>query len=273
MNNFKLVVLDLDGTSCESLGDFVDVNIEPIKEVIKKGIRLIFATGRPIKAKFNKIDMFGYQENHSVGIGFNGAVIYDYIKNEEIISFPLDKEKASKVFDLLKLPVNKDCILCAYTTNDDICYITKSLDESIDLKLESSLFEKEAILYNDGMEMFDCYKILVFNANEEFKKQVQEIGLEIAWSPQAKAGEITRKGVNKKLALQYIAEKYKIDQSEIIAMGDGENDVAMLEYVGLSIAPTNACDDAKKAANLISDYSNIEGFVAHELKKYVLNEN
>ncbi|ASP28657.1 HAD family hydrolase [Spiroplasma corruscae] len=271
MNKFKLVVLDLDGTTCEFLGAFVDSNIQPIKDVIENKINVVFATGRPIKAKFNRLDIFGFNKYHSLGIGFNGALIYDLIKKEELISFPLDKIKAKAVFELLKLSENKDCVLCAYTIEDDLCYVTKSAEEFEDIKLESVLFEKPALIYNDECQMYDCYKILVFNANSKFKKQVEEIGLEIAWSEQSLAGEITRKGVNKRLALEYIANHLKIKPEEIIAMGDGENDVAMLGYAGLSISPTNACDNAKNNAKVVSHYSNLEGFVGIELKKYVLN--
>ncbi|AKU80213.1 Cof-type HAD-IIB family hydrolase [Spiroplasma turonicum] len=273
MSNYKMVVLDLDGTTCLPLDNIVESNIEPIKQVIKKGVRVVFATGRPIKAKFNNLEKFEFSELHSIGIGFNGATIYDLLNKKEIAAFPLEKEKATKVFNLLKKPEFKECILCAYTVQDDITYVTKKIEESKDLEFESKLFEKPATIYDDSYEMFDCYKILVFNANEEFKQEVINIGLEIAWSKQSLSGEITRKGVNKKLAVEYLSNMFKVDPINILAMGDGENDVEMLKYAGLSIAPKNACDNAKSNAKVVSEFKDADGVVGIELNNYILKED
>ena len=55
----------------------------------------------------------------------------------------------------------------------------------------------------------------------------------------------------------------------MIAIGDGENDVEMLEFAGLGIAMENAKDDVKSFANDITTSNNHDG-VANAIEKYIL---
>ncbi len=44
-----------------------------------------------------------------------------------------------------------------------------------------------------------------------------------------------------------------IDRSETMAFGDGENDIAMLEYVGIGVAMGNGKEAVKEAADYVTD--------------------
>ena len=61
--------------------------------------------------------------------------------------------------------------------------------------------------------------------------------------------EIVKKGIKKSEAIKVVMEKYDIKQNEVMAIGDGENDVEMLSFAGLGIAMENAMDDVKEFAN------------------------
>ena len=60
-----------------------------------------------------------------------------------------------------------------------------------------------------------------------------------------------------------------IAQDEIMAIGDNENDLSMIEYAGLGVAMGNAIPLVKEAANVITT-TNDEHGVAEAIKKYVL---
>ena len=64
-------------------------------------------------------------------------------------------------------------------------------------------------------------------------------------------------------------EKYHIQQDEVMAIGDGENDIEMLDFAGLGIAMENASDFVKGFANDVTTSNNHDG-VANAIEKYIL---
>lgn len=123
MSKIKLIALDMDGTVCAFNQGIHVTNIMPIIKAQKMGVRVVFATGRPVltslpEALKVKIDYF-----QQYFIGFNGACIYD-IKRKQIVHqqtlsalqvnflFKLAKEYQKKLWcyidDLTKVIVNFD---------------------------------------------------------------------------------------------------------------------------------------------------------------------
>ena len=62
---------------------------------------------------------------------------------------------------------------------------------------------------------------------------------------------------------------YQIKQEEVMAMGDGENDIEMLKFAGWGVAMKNAREDVKKVANVVTTSNNEDG-VAKAIEKYIL---
>lgn len=65
--------------------------------------------------------------------------------------------------------------------------------------------------------------------------------------------EITAKNVNKATAIEEIIDRWGYTMDEVIAFGDGYNDVEMLKHSGLGVAMGNGCDEAKVAADYVAD--------------------
>ncbi|HRU41225.1 MAG TPA: HAD-IIB family hydrolase, partial [Candidatus Diapherotrites archaeon] len=81
--------------------------------------------------------------------------------------------------------------------------------------------------------------------------------------------EVMNKGVNKGNAVRILAQMYGINREEIIAIGDNENDISMIEYAGLGIAMGNAEELLKRAADHVTgDYQ--EDGVAEAIEKFIL---
>lgn len=83
--------------------------------------------------------------------------------------------------------------------------------------------------------------------------------------------EFFNKKVSKAIVLQKICEIYGTQPQKVIAMGDGTNDISMLQFAGLGIAMKNAPDNVKQAADSISEYNNDDSGVARELVKLGLS--
>ena len=81
--------------------------------------------------------------------------------------------------------------------------------------------------------------------------------------------EINAPGVTKGSALLALAEHLGLARSQLMAMGDSGNDLAMLQAAGLGIAMGNATEEVKAAADAVSTDNNHDG-VAVAIEKYVL---
>ena len=78
-------------------------------------------------------------------------------------------------------------------------------------------------------------------------------------------------GIDKGNGLRSLAEILGIDVKDTIAVGDNYNDISMLKTAGLSIAVSNAVDDAKKAAHYVTEADNNKGAVAELIEKFIIN--
>src|SRR5699024_6596600 len=79
--------------------------------------------------------------------------------------------------------------------------------------------------------------------------------------------EIIKSGNHKAAGLQKVADYYHIPKERIIAFGDGDNDLEMIEYAGYGIAMNNAIPELKAIANDITD-TNEENGVATYLQQF-----
>lgn len=83
--------------------------------------------------------------------------------------------------------------------------------------------------------------------------------------------EIVNAKVNKGEALRFVAEHFGIKREEVMAIGDSNNDIAMLEYAGIGIAMGNAKPRVLEVADAITA-TNAKDGVAEAIKKYILAE-
>ena len=74
-------------------------------------------------------------------------------------------------------------------------------------------------------------------------------------------------GIDKALSLAVLLKEIGVAREEVIAIGDGYNDLSMIRFAGLGIAMGNAQEPVKKAADYIT-LSNEEDGVAEAIKKF-----
>jgi Cof subfamily protein (haloacid dehalogenase superfamily) len=84
--------------------------------------------------------------------------------------------------------------------------------------------------------------------------------------------EVLNKQAHKGAAVKNLAEHLGIKQEEVMAIGDNENDLTMVEYAGIGVAMANATENVKNAADVLTA-SNEEDGVAEVINKYVLANN
>ena len=83
--------------------------------------------------------------------------------------------------------------------------------------------------------------------------------------------EVMARGVDKGAAIAGLIERLGLEREDVIACGDGLNDLSMIRYAGLGVAMANAQPEVKEAADVVT-LSNDEDGVAAAVERYLLNE-
>ena len=102
------------------------------------------------------------------------------------------------------------------------------------------------------------------------KQRIKEFGNLIISDSMGTKLEINAPGVNKGMGLIQLGRLLGIEREEIMACGDGNNDLMMLKEVGFGVAMANGADEVKEVADYIT-LSNEEDGVAAAIEKFVLN--
>ena len=103
------------------------------------------------------------------------------------------------------------------------------------------------------------YQAIVFEQKEYVQRLVNQLsGCKMSgWNPYA--FDIIPKSGGKVKGIQKILQHFHIRQSEIMAFGDGENDVDMLRYANIGVAMGNADDAVKQQADYVTAHVDLDG--------------
>ena len=275
MNNYKLIVTDMDGTVLGGDHKITEENMRALREADERGVKVVFATGRFHDSAKEHVT---FLEEVMPIVSSNGAIIKHPITNEVLYCNSIDKDISLKIVETLD---NLDLSYQIYTDNE-ILQKYKTEEEKIKMQdfIKNTFSDKTEIIFKkDLKEDIKDLNILKFNVVDferpllmkEARKEVEKIeGLEVtsSWNDNV---EIMNAGSSKGSAVKFLCELLNIDKEEIIAFGDNYNDISMLEYVGMGVAMGNAEEDVKKIASYITD-SNIESGVAKAIDDLVLEK-
>jgi HAD superfamily hydrolase (TIGR01484 family) len=104
---------------------------------------------------------------------------------------------------------------------------------------------------------------------EEFVALAENVGLQgtnyfIGWTAWL---DLAPDGVSKASALAEVAERLGVAQQDVLAIGDGRNDVAMLEWAGRGVAMGQSPLEVQEAADDVTETVHNDG-VALELNRW-----
>ncbi|AUF83776.1 Cof-type HAD-IIB family hydrolase [Mesoplasma syrphidae] len=270
MNNIKLLVLDMDGTSYYKMGEIVPDNIEPIKKAQDQGVGVMFVTGRPVLAKQNNLEGHGLVRNHAIIAGCNGACIYDLQQQKVLASNPIDAKDAQYVFELAKQPEFAGTQIWGYV--DDLKNVVVQYRNDKMYFGEAEFFDGKIQQYDEVSKNFDFkfFKLLALGAKPGFVQKLREqTNLEIASGDDVVA-EINATGINKRFALDWFSEYLNIPIANMMAVGDGMNDYSMIKHAGIGVAMSNSVQNIKDIADLYIDIHGHDAAVKHLIEKYIL---
>lgn len=240
MENYKAIVLDLDGTLLKRDETISTRNKEFLLEQKERGVKIILATGRPIMMALK------YHEELQLDtplICLNGAVIYDRLQQMVLHQSMI---RNSDVYEVYNVVSNDANVLISHTPKSNyqiINTIGNDLLEQYPIK-RVNVFPN---FYEPILKLSVHFKN-VSSASYALAKLLSSF--EIAnWGD---SFEITKKSVTKWYGLKKVLKHYHYLPQEVIAFGDGPNDVEMLKNVGVGVAMENGRFMAKKVAKYLT---------------------
>ena len=273
-NKYKMVVMDMDYTLLNKQKEVSSRNKEALADAMKKGVHLVAATGRIYSSARFYTRLLGM---NTPIIASNGAIIKDDYTNKVMFQSILLDEIALEMIKLCR----KNGLYC-HLYSEDAVYTEKIINISQKYEEWNQTLKKEDRINVKVVESLEKTveeergKILKAVVVDDDEKKLASIRNEIMSTEKVSVSqslkdnlEVMNKGINKGNAIRILGEIYGINREEIIAIGDNENDISMIEYAGLGIAMGNAVDTLKERADYITGNYDEDG-VAQAIEKFVL---
>ena len=239
--NTKIVFFDIDGTLIPFGENVLPLSTKrSIKKLREKGIKTFVATGKSLAqlsaTKVMEAEFDGF-------LTLNGQLCYD---NEFKLFFanPIDSgemEVLEKVFNAKKIPFS--------LVGEFSRYINYVNDVVINRQTETN----SQIPSVDEYRGEKIYQITAYvsKRERELLEGVLDLCTITSWAPDAV--DIIAKGGGKLNAIKKILEINNVDIKDTMAFGDAENDLLMIENVGVGVAMGNGSDKLKRKANYVTD--------------------
>lgn len=253
----KYVFLDIDGTLVNFKGEAPSSAIKALKAARKNGHKLFVCTGRQLSQVY--------------------PWLLEQVEFDGIISSSGANIRAGKVQICRHcLPIEKLLFLADYFFKNNIPYCIQSQDtlvmeswcldmimqyyaaQGIDNEKVKSLFGGIEIV--DDIKTLDiAEKIVYYNAPKETEGVSEDIGdffqvVRYSFGNASKtSGEITCRRYNKATGIQEVLDFFGADRADTVAVGDGDNDLEMMEYAAFGVAMGNATSKLKAAADFITE--------------------
>ena len=101
------------------------------------------------------------------------------------------------------------------------------------------------------VEKFNIYHMSAA-ARARTRRRIEAAGLSVTLADaEATALEISPQGVSKAFGLKRLCEGLGVDTSEVVVVGDADNDLSALEMAGLAVAMGNATAAVKRASDWV----------------------
>lgn len=275
---YKLIAIDLDNTLLDDEKKISKENLNVVYELMDKGYEVVIATGRRYwSAKQLTKDI----DRPMVVLANNGNVVRDTKTDNILIKKYLNKKDFKVLIEEGKKrnlqPIihvdnyEEGCDIIIEMDKTDKGYNNylshgeeryKKVENFLELNEEKIL----AVIYAGSKKDLESFH---FDINERYPKKYNSHVMENIEIAEALL-EIMNPLGSKWLSLMEYAKEKGIAQSQIIAIGDDNNDAEMIKNAGCGIAMKNASEQVKKVADIITEKDNNGSGVAFELKK-ILN--
>ena len=248
----KLIATDMDGTLLDPKGQVDLPRLEKILDQLEeRGIRFVIATGNEIhRVK----QLLGHLTERVVLIVANGARIFE--GNQLLQAQTWDDDMVNRALEFFK---GQECQDQFVVTSMNGGFVKEG---TVFTQLENFMTPEMIELFYQRMNFVEeleshlfggVLKMSLVVGEERSDSVLEEINQLFNGSVQAVSSgygciDILQSGIHKAWGLQELLKRWEIKAEEIMAFGDSENDVDMLQLAGIAYAMENADDKAKAVA-------------------------
>ena len=272
MSEIRLAVLDMDGTLLDQNSKLTDRTEQAMRRAWRRGIYLAVATGRPYVFVKPTLDQIGLD---LPVICCNGGMVRDSRQVFYSSRFPLDKgeqvKEIAKQYGALFYVFDRERIYCREQEHIMRLFRDTGLEEQLrrDRDILHLCSTYEEALRQGGSEIV---KLLVIEYNEMKYRKIKEAVLKLglaAVTPDPHHLDICPRDVTKGAGLRLVARRLGIPLKQVMAVGDGENDLSMMELAGIGVAMKNAPKAVRERADYVTEDNRSDG-AALALERFVL---
>ena len=270
-NSYKLLVVDIDGTLVGKDRNILPEDRQALAKACDLGVKVSLSTGRAAQACLSIISQLALDSYH---IFFDGALVSNPADNEEVYVQPLSQAVVKQAVEFAHL---NDINIDLYSTTH---YFVERETWSSTVHRNffgiqptvvdfTKLWQRERIIKGGlvATSPQEAAKARIFHL--QFKSSLHFSWVRTPAFPGVDFINVVAPGVSKGKALKALASHLGIPLTQVIAIGDGANDIPLLSLAGLGIAMGNAPAEVKAAADYITLDVN-RGGIAAAIKKFLL---
>ncbi len=270
-NPYKLLVVDIDGTLIDKNGAISAEDKDALARAGDSGIQVALSTGRVVQACLRIISQLSLDGYHMF---FDGALVSDPEKGEEVYVKPIGEELVRQIVDFVHLnEINLDLYSATH-------YFIERETWSTDIRRQffgieptvvdfTNLWQKERIIKGTLVVFSAEERAKADNVRRQFKSSLHFSGTRTPAYPEVDFINVVAPDVSKGKALEALASFLGIPLTEVIAIGDGTNDIPLLSSAGLAVAMGNAPDELRAVADYVTLDVEHNG-VAAAISKFLL---
>lgn len=267
MDGYRFLALDIDGTLVNSKKEITPAVRAEIRKLQVAGLPVALVSGRPLEGIIHVAKELDFWSYHCYILPFNGGKIIDCrtdkVVYSQAISIPLAHEvcKAAVEFDVAIVTYKDGCIVSSHPDNEYTQFesrITRMPVRGVESMEKEMNFQPDKFLFVGEPDKLE--KLLPI-MQEKFAGRLNIFRSEPFFM------EIVPLGIDKAQSLARLLGSMGMSSAELVACGDGFNDVSMVNYAGMGVAMENACDATKEVADYIAPSCDKDG-VAVVVKKF-----
>jgi len=268
---YKMIVLDLDGTLTNNKKEITPRTKEALMKAQAKGVKIVLASGRPTYGIMPLAEELELKKNGGFILAFNGGKIIDCSDCRTIFEQKLDETLVPLLYH-----VAKEAGMQILTYQGEGIAATDKNDKYV--QEEARINKMPVEEYDDFLQqvVYPVNKCLIVGDPAplhqlEIKLKKELEGRMDVYRSADYFLECVPLGIDKARSLDRLITTLGITKEEVIACGDGYNDLSMINFSGLGVAMSNAADDIKAQADYVT-LSNEEDGIAHVVDKFILSE-
>ena len=265
----KILAVDLDGTLTDSRKEVTPRTRKALRKMQEAGHVLALATGRPVPGVMPMIRALELEKSGGYAIACNGGVLIDCKTGKHIYEKTLPRELVAEIFAFAE-----ELGIGIYTYAGPGIVAGSRHDEHMEYAAainHLAIFHPERPMELVTGPVTKCMATVPVERALEIAERLRErFGDRMTvLRSEPFFVEMIPAGVDKAQGIASLLDLLGLDREDVIACGDGFNDIGMLQYAGLGVAMENAQDAVKAAADIVT-LSNDEDGVARVIEEYIL---